>query len=45
MQNRIPIMTTLRGADTALSAIKALQGTAEPATQGDRLRETEFVER
>jgi carbamoyl-phosphate synthase large subunit len=29
MQNRIPIMTTLRGADTALSAIKALQGTAE----------------
>jgi hypothetical protein len=26
MQNRIPIMTTLRGADTALRAIKSLQG-------------------
>jgi carbamoyl-phosphate synthase large subunit len=27
MQNRIPIMTTLRGADAALRAIKSLQGT------------------
>jgi len=27
MQNRIPIMTTLRGADSALRAIKSLQGT------------------
>jgi carbamoyl-phosphate synthase large subunit len=27
MQNRIPIMTTLRGADAALWAIKSLQGT------------------
>jgi len=27
MQNRIPIMTTLRGADAALRAIKLLQGT------------------
>ena len=26
MQNRIPIMTTLRGADAALKAIKSLQG-------------------
>jgi carbamoyl-phosphate synthase large subunit len=26
MQNRIPIMTTLRGADAALRAIKSLQG-------------------
>ena len=26
MQNRIPIMTTLRGADAALQAIKSLQG-------------------
>jgi carbamoyl-phosphate synthase large subunit len=26
MQNRIPIMTNLRGADAALSAIKSLQG-------------------
>jgi carbamoyl-phosphate synthase large subunit len=26
MQNRIPIMTTLRGADAALMAIKSLQG-------------------
>ena len=25
MQNRIPIMTTLRGADAALKAIKSLQ--------------------
>lgn len=25
MQNRIPIMTTLRGADVALKAIKSLQ--------------------
>jgi len=28
MQNRIPIMTTLRGADAALMAIKSLQGSA-----------------
>ena len=27
MQNRIPIMTTLRGADAALLAIKSLQAT------------------
>jgi len=27
MQNRIPIMTTLRGADAALRVIKSLQGT------------------
>jgi carbamoyl-phosphate synthase large subunit len=27
MQNRIPIMTTLGGADAALRAIKSLQGT------------------
>jgi carbamoyl-phosphate synthase large subunit len=27
MQNRIPIMTTLRGADAAMRAIKSLQGT------------------
>ncbi|MFZ4596906.1 MAG: hypothetical protein ACOYOF_21840 [Verrucomicrobiaceae bacterium] len=26
MQNRIPIMTTLRGADAALRALKSLQG-------------------
>jgi len=26
MQNRIPIITTLRGADAALKAIKPLQG-------------------
>jgi carbamoyl-phosphate synthase large subunit len=26
MQNRIPIITTLRGADAALKAIKSLQG-------------------
>ena len=26
MQNRIPIVTTLRGADAALQAIKSLQG-------------------
>jgi carbamoyl-phosphate synthase large subunit len=26
MQNRIPIMPSLRGADTALRAIKSLQG-------------------
>ncbi len=26
MQNRIPIMTTMRGADAALMAIKSLQG-------------------
>jgi carbamoyl-phosphate synthase large subunit len=26
MQNRIPIMTTLRGADAALKGIKSLQG-------------------
>jgi hypothetical protein len=26
MQNRIPIMTTLRGTDAALKAIKSLQG-------------------
>ena len=26
MQNRIPIMTTLRGADAALKSIKSLQG-------------------
>ncbi len=26
MQNRIPIMTTLRGADAALRAISSLQG-------------------
>ena len=26
MQNRIPMMTTLRGADAALRAIKSLQG-------------------
>ena len=26
MQNRIPIMTTLRGADAVLRAIKSLQG-------------------
>lgn len=26
MPNRIPIMTTLRGADAALKAIKSLQG-------------------
>ncbi len=32
MQNRIPIMTTLRGADAALKAIKSLQGSEVQVT-------------
>jgi carbamoyl-phosphate synthase large subunit len=32
MQNRIPIMTTLRGADMALKAIKSLQGSEVSVT-------------
>ena len=32
MVNRIPIMTTLRGADAALKGIKSLQGSAVQVT-------------
>ena len=32
MQNRIPSMTTLRGADMALKAIKSLQGSEVSVT-------------